>query len=33
VDLMFTYMKENFNDTKPEPQIPAELQGQGCTPY
>jgi cytochrome c5 len=33
IDVMFTYMKTNFNDTKPEPQIPSELQGQGCTPY
>ena len=33
VDVMFAYMKENFNDSKPEPQIPAELQGQGCTPF
>jgi cytochrome c5 len=33
VDVMFTYMKDNFNDSKPEPKIPAELQGQGCTPF
>ena len=33
VDTMFAYMKTNFNDSKPEPTIPAELQGQGCTPF
>lgn len=33
VDAMFNYMKENFNNTKPEPQVPAELLAQGCTPY
>jgi hypothetical protein len=33
VNVMFAYLEQNFNDTKPEPQIPAELQGQGCTPF
>jgi hypothetical protein len=30
---MFTYLAANFNDTKPEPQVPAELLQQGCTPF
>lgn len=33
LNVMFTYLKANFNDTKPEPQIPAELLQQGCTPF
>ena len=33
VNVMFSYLKANFNDTKPEPQIPAELLQQGCTPF
>jgi cytochrome c5 len=32
LDVMFSYLKANFNDTKPEPQIPASYL-QGCTPY
>ena len=30
---MFSYLKANFNDARPEPQVPAELIQQGCTPY
>lgn len=30
---LFTYLKTNFNDTKPEPVVPAELLQQGCTPF
>ena len=30
---LFTYLKANFNDAKPEPQIPAEFLQQGCTPF
>ena len=30
---MFSYLKEHFNDTRPEPQIPAELLAPGCTPF
>ena len=30
---LFSYLKANFNDTKPEPQIPAEFLQQGCTPF
>jgi cytochrome c5 len=33
LNVMFSYLKANFNDTKPEPQIPAELLQQGCTPF
>ncbi len=33
VNVMFSYLKENFNDSKPEPKIPAEFVQQGCTPY
>src|SRR5262245_37739640 len=32
VDAMFSYLKANFNDSKPEPKIPAEFVQQGCTP-
>lgn len=32
-DALFAYLQENFNDTKPEPQIPAKFLEQGCTPY
>ena len=33
LDLMFSYLSANFNNTKPEPRIPAELMQQGCTPF
>jgi len=33
LDAMFSYLKANFNDAKPEPQIPAELAQQSCTPF
>ncbi len=33
LNVMFSYLKENFNDTKPEPRIPAEFLEQGCTPF
>lgn len=33
LDEMFSYLKTNFNETKPEPQVPAELLQQGCTPF
>lgn len=33
MNVMFSYLKANFNDTKPEPLIAAELQQQGCTPF
>lgn len=33
MDVLYSYLKANFNDTKPEPQIPAEFLQQGCTPF
>ena len=33
VNAMFSYLKANFNDSKPEPKIPAEFVRQGCTPF
>lgn len=33
MDALYAYLKANFNDTKPEPQIPAEFLQQGCTPF
>jgi hypothetical protein len=33
LNVMFSYLKTNFNDAKPEPQIAAELLQQGCTPF
>lgn len=33
LNALFGYLKANFNDTKPEPQIPAEFLQQGCTPF
>ena len=31
--VMFSYLAANFNDSKPEPQVSAELLAQGCTPF
>jgi hypothetical protein len=34
LELLFDFLAEHFNDTKPEPDLPAELQTLGCTrPY
>jgi cytochrome c5 len=33
VETMFLYLSENFNDSKPEPQIPPEFLQPGCTPF
>jgi hypothetical protein len=33
LNTLYAYLKANFNDTKPEPQIPAEFIQQGCTPF
>lgn len=30
-DPLFSYLEKNFNDQKPEPDLPPELQGFGCT--
>lgn len=32
-DSVFEYLQEHFNNTKPEPKIPADLIQQGCTPF
>lgn len=32
-NVLFSYLKANFNDSKPEPVIPAEFLQQGCTPF
>ena len=33
LEAMFTYLKTNFNDAKPEPKVPPEFLQQGCTPF
>ena len=33
LNALFSYLKAHFNDTTPEPQIPAEFLQQGCTPF
>ena len=33
LDTMFAYLKQNFNDRQPEPQIPAEFLQGSCTPF
>jgi hypothetical protein len=30
-DTLFAYLAENFNNTKPEPELPEPLRQQGCT--
>ena len=32
-DAVFAYLRENFNNTRPEPKIPPEAIQQGCTPF
>jgi hypothetical protein len=32
-DAVFAYLQEHFNNTRPEPKIPADLIQQGCTPF
>ncbi len=32
-DTLFTYLETNFNNTKPEPDLPPSLKGVSCTPY
>ncbi len=32
-EAMFAYLERNFNDTKPEPHVPAKFLEQGCTPF
>ena len=33
LNVMFAYLKQNFNESKPEPKVPPELLQQGCTPF
>ena len=30
---IFAYLAANFNDTRPEPDVPAEFLDRGCTPF
>jgi hypothetical protein len=32
-ETVFGYLKENFNDSKPEPKVPPQLMQAGCTPF
>ena len=32
-DAMFAYLEAHFNDTQPEPRVPAKFLAQGCTPF
>lgn len=33
LDTIFTYLKTNFNDAKPEPRFPPHFLEGGCTPF
>lgn len=33
LDTIFTYLQSNFDDSQPEPQIPAAFLQRGCTPF
>ena len=33
LDAIFGYLAANFNDTKPEPKVPARFMEGGCTPF
>lgn len=33
LDAIFGYLAANFNDTKPEPRVPARFLEGGCTPF
>jgi hypothetical protein len=33
LDQIFTYLKANFNDTRPAPNVPARFLEGGCTPF
>ena len=33
LETTFAYLKEHFNDSKPEPSIPAHFLAAGCTPF
>lgn len=32
-EVLFAYLSENFNDSKPEPVIPPQFLEGGCTPF
>lgn len=31
--ILFVYLAENFNDTRPEPMVPPQFLAGGCTPF
>ena len=33
LDVVFAYLKANFNDSKPEPKVPPKFLEGGCTPF
>ena len=33
LETTFAYLKEHFNDSKPEPRVPAHFLEGGCTPF
>lgn len=33
LNTVFAYLQENFDDTQPEPEIPAAFLQRGCTPF
>lgn len=33
LNTLFAYLKENFNDTRPEPTVPPAFLEGGCTPF
>ena len=33
LETLFAYLKENFNDSQPEPMVPAHFLEGGCTPF
>lgn len=32
-DVLFAYLSENFNDSRPEPVVPPQFLEGGCTPF
>jgi len=33
LDMVFAYLQEHFNDSRPEPKVPPNLLEGGCTPF
>jgi hypothetical protein len=33
LETTFAYLKEHFNDSQPEPRVPAYFLESGCTPF